>query len=128
MDDEVDLLNRANMSRDVFDDCHISNEYISHNTTFKFEFHHNKDRFTKQIRNQLMNILEINMKDYYEKTWGWDIIEKTNEIFAGDSKFIIIRNVSNEIVAWCMFKFDWDDLDGNYTSAIPLLLVNYTCN
>lgn len=59
---------------------------------------------------EMFEIFQRNMKCLYEKTWGWDSKSKKKEIFATDSKFLVLT-VSNDIIAWVMFKFEWDDMD-----------------
>lgn len=110
--DESETLKRANAATDVLVKCDISAVLTVEKGSFNLEYCFTRDQIQKKDRNQLMSLLETNMKEYYDKTWGWDRAEKTNEIFSNDSKFLILRSASTQsIAAYIMFKFDWDDLD-----------------
>jgi len=117
--DESETLKRANAATDVLAKCNIPDIIVIDKGTpqsFKLQYLFTRDQIDKKYRSQLMSLLETNMKGYYDQTWGWDLAEKTNEIFSADSKFLILRSSTTEssqqsIAAWIMFKFDWDDLD-----------------
>lgn len=67
------------------------------------------------------------MKELYEANWGWKEIEKKSELFNGDSRFICVyeavksedsdtsdasgMKVNRDLVAFVMFRFEWDDED-----------------
>ena len=113
--DESETLKRANAATDVLAKCNIPDVIAIDKgspQSFKLQYFFTRDQIEKKHRSQLMSLLETNMKGYYDQTWGWDLAEKTNEIFSADSKFLILRSAeSQSIAAWVMFKFDWDDLD-----------------
>ena len=78
----------------------------------KIECHQNMKQIKEDERFTMLQILESNMKAIYEKTWGWNLQSKSNELFSNTSKFIICREIgSNEIMGYCVYKFEWDDMD-----------------
>lgn len=113
--DECETLKRANAATDVLAKCNIPTTLTADNgspQSFTLQFFFTRDQIEKKYRSQLMSLLETNMKTYYDQTWGWDLAEKTTEIFSSDSKFLLLRSATTQtIAAWVMFKFDWDDLD-----------------
>ena len=63
-------------------------------------------------RKLIFSQLETNVRAFYEIDWGWDPNERKRELFSASSKFIFVVNPDDdEVLAWVMFKFDWDDVD-----------------
>ena len=63
----------------------------------------------QQEKNKIWELLEKNVKDYYEATWGWDSDSKKKELFDPGAYFLIVTSRDNELVAFSMFKLCWDD-------------------
>ena len=84
----------------------------------------------------IFRILEENMKSWYTKNWGWKEIEKKKELFHPNSRFLCvykrpssvdcdttlkdlnlscsaapIMQISDELIGFTMFRFEWDDED-----------------
>ena len=66
---------------------------------------------SKEIKEPIYSLLEVNMRSFYESTWGWDRDSKTKELFSPSSYFITLTTTDSELVAFAMFKFSWDDED-----------------
>jgi ribosomal protein S18 acetylase RimI-like enzyme len=112
--DEEDILRVSQAATNVLDDCNIPNTLRDgQGDEFDLIFYHTRDQLSSGIRGQLMKMLETNIRTYYEQTWGWDDASKRKEVFANDAKYLMIRHPNDDktVVAWVMFKFDWDDLD-----------------
>lgn len=86
-------------------------------------------------KNLIYQLFEDNMKTWYLKNWGLNVIEKKKELYNPNSRFICVyksatltntpstessvpeikssTDVSseNELVAFAMFRFEWDDED-----------------
>ncbi len=67
---------------------------------------------------KIMSILEGNMRSYYERTsWGWNEAEMNKETLHSLNRFVILStsnnsaDIENDIVAFAVFRFDWDDED-----------------
>ena len=63
----------------------------------------------QQEKNRIWDLLEKNVKDYYEATWGWDSDAKRKELFDPGSYFLTVTSHDNELAAFSMFKLVWDD-------------------
>ena len=113
-DEESEKLKSANACMNLIEECKLD-AYLLDNIAnkYKIEIIPSINNIQPQDKSILLQIFETNMKSYYDQTsWGWDIKTKTNEIFSYNSKFIILRHLhTNDIIAWCVFKFEWDDLD-----------------
>ena len=89
---------------------------------------------TEAEKVMIYQLFEINMKDWYEKNWGLKEIEKKKELYNTESHFICVHKSSglpqkknpessgssdseqedkegNELVAFAMYRFEWDDED-----------------
>ena len=63
-------------------------------------------------KSRIFILVERNMKEQYEKNWGFKPEEKKKELFHAASRFLILRmKETSEIVAYAMFRFEWDDDD-----------------
>ena len=98
-------------------DDHIINidrRYIDTNKDYNIKCMKSSQLTIKQ-KELIFNLFEKNMKEMYEKTWGWNKDDKMKELFSSTSKFLIILNKNNEIeeeiIAFSMFRFEWDDED-----------------
>jgi len=77
---------------------------------------------------KIFEIFENNMRVHYEETWGWNRNEKMKELFHPAARFIVVTNAKgvetnlqynsvdipidpSEIVAFTIYRFDWDDED-----------------
>ena len=108
--EESEKLELANSCVDIMSKCKLSES--SNLDQFKIEIYHTINQLQTVDKSSITEIFENNMKDIYEKTWGWDWPSKKNELFSHTSKFIICRQLdSNEIIGFSIFKFEWDDLD-----------------
>jgi N-alpha-acetyltransferase 40 len=109
--DEVDFLNRLGLSKqqEIIDleSCRCED-------------------IPMQEREQMVQMVENDLKDFYNDAWGWDREDKKKELFANVSRFLVARsktggtdidkvnkNISGkekgEIVGFAMFRFCWDD-------------------
>lgn len=114
-DESIDICaakNIANESLNPIADAGISEKLEVNGQVLKLEFKCLM-ALSVPLRKQLFTQLETNVREFYEIEWGWNENERKKELFAADSKFILLYNESNgnELVGWSMFKFDWDDLD-----------------
>lgn len=51
---------------------------------------------SKEVLNQLMDLLRENMKEHYEASgWGWNEKKKLRELKDEDARFIILRDASD---------------------------------
>lgn len=91
---------------------------------------------SKSDQTAIFNLLESNMKPWYELNWGWREVEKKKELFHPNSRFLcaykrpssvncdaILTNtpsissptsaneVDEELIGFVMFRFEWDDED-----------------
>lgn len=73
---------------------------------------------TLRTKFKIMTILEENMKSYYERTsWGWNEAELNKETLSGLNRILLVsthqnfQEVENNMVAFAIFRFDWDDED-----------------
>jgi len=75
-------------------------------------------------KEEIFNLLQVNMKDLYEQTWGWNKDEKWKDVFHPESRLIVVSvsPISSEefgttepsvktISAFVAFRFTWDDED-----------------
>ena len=87
-------------------------------------------------KEEMFNLFEINMKQQYLQNWGWNPLEKRNEMFHPMNRFLCVYESTEEmkgeggedgvvdktifelkqipyserkLVAYTMFRFDWDD-------------------
>jgi len=87
-------------------------------------------------RERIFAIFEANMKDHYMATWGWNPVEKRNEIFHPMSRFLLVHPHEDQpgvqavdgaaesvcgvfpapavqrripILGYTVFRFEWDD-------------------
>ena len=63
----------------------------------------------QQEKNKIWDLLEKNVKEYYEVTWGWDADSKKKELFDPGSYFLIVTSRDGELAGFSMFKLVWDD-------------------
>ena len=89
---------------------------------------------TEAEKDRIYQLFEINMKDWYEKNWGLKEIEKKKELYNTESHFICVHKSTglteskvvesfgssaseqegiegNELVAFVMYRFEYDDED-----------------
>lgn len=64
-------------------------------------------------KEEIFAITEMNMKNLYiESQWGWNALDKRNELFHPLSRFLIYFDESlNKIIGFIMFRFEFDDED-----------------
>ena len=89
---------------------------------------------TEAEKVRIYHLFETNMRGWYEKNWGLKESEKKNELYNTESQFICVYKSTsltgskdvkscnssasvqndtegNEMVAFAMFRFEWDDED-----------------
>lgn len=110
--DENELMRLAASASDLAGAVGIPSHYEAGDKVLSIEFKRSVD-LSKELKSDMMIMLEENVRTFYETTWGWDPDAKKKELFARDARFLIIRDPSLDdlMVGWSMFKFDWDDVD-----------------
>ena len=117
MDDSYDegaRLSLAIESQDIITDSGLPTSIVSANgksydVSFMFS-----PQSSEPCRTAMFELFENNMKQMYEETWGWNRETKLKEIFARDSRFLVVEETIvgiTSLVAWMMIKFEYDDLD-----------------
>ena len=110
-DDVIELMKRATSIDDHLHHLGIdSNINININKKYTLKCVKSSCLTTPQ-KNDLFALFEANMKDMYDKTWGWNKEDKIKELFAPTSKFLMIEDNddADKIVAFTTFRFEWDD-------------------
>ena len=73
---------------------------------------HSEDELPVADKMAIFDIFAANMRDHYVSSgWKWDEAEKHKELFHRLSRFLLIKDESNKIVAYSMLRFTWDDDD-----------------
>ncbi|KAK2461863.1 hypothetical protein APHAL10511_006326 [Amanita phalloides] len=63
-------------------------------------------------RNDLCVIFEANMRNLYtNSSFGWNPAEKHRELFNAKSRFLMTFSAENNLVAFCMFRFETEETD-----------------
>jgi Acetyltransferase (GNAT) family len=100
--DEELLIKLSNDCEDHVSVCQLDKTFnASNGKSFVVSCVHS-NKLNEADRNEIYTILEDNMKDYYEKTWGWKEVQKRDELFHPNSKFLCIHeecDVSNNVDA-----------------------------
>mmetsp|Transcript_31420 Transcript_31420/g.53021 ORF Transcript_31420/g.53021 Transcript_31420/m.53021 type:complete len:212 (+) Transcript_31420:55-690(+) len=115
--DETEILHAANEAQDLLKEVGISQEFkaTSINGDELYEvLSARPQELTLQQRQSIMNTLRSNMQAMYESAgWGWKEAEKSSEIFHLAARFLYIVNPSKseEVLAFTVFRFEWDDDD-----------------
>ena len=78
------------------------------------------DQISMQQREQLVDMVEADLKDLYNDAWGWDRPGKIKELFASTSNFMVAKDSQGKIVGFIMFRFCYDD---NEEPEFPVLYV-----
>ena len=113
--DETMLLSASRSCAGHLSTCGLSDEWNG----FKIKNKMPND-LSKSEQEKFYLMLEKNMKLWYEKNWGWKEMEKKKELFHPDSRFLCVYKSSpstgdleptEELVAFVMFRFEWDDED-----------------
>ncbi|CAF2116748.1 unnamed protein product [Rotaria magnacalcarata] len=65
---------------------------------------------SNEYRKQIIELFEINMKTLYEQSSvGYDFVEKQEELFSDQSRFLLILSSSTkDLLAFAHFRFDMD--------------------
>lgn len=114
--DMIELIRTASAIDDHMKHMNINDiiTYIDSNKEYKIKCM-KASQLSIQQKEMLFNLFEKNMKEMYEKTWGWNKDDKMKELFTSASKFLMIIAEKNEneeeIIAFSMFRFEWDDED-----------------
>jgi GNAT superfamily N-acetyltransferase len=66
---------------------------------------------SKSEKDSIIDLTEVNVRSFYEATWGWDKDAKSKELFHPSSYFLLVQSADQALVAFSMFKFTWDDED-----------------
>jgi ribosomal protein S18 acetylase RimI-like enzyme len=110
-DDMIELMKRA-----ISIDDHLLNNGIDSNLIINDNKQYTikcikSPSLTPQQKIDVFALFEANMKEMYDKTWGWNKDDKIKELFAPTSTFLIIQDDvnNNKVVAFTMFRFEWDD-------------------
>ena len=132
-EDNLDMVTLLSVSQSCSDHMSVCNLQQDRNAPL-IESKRSED-LSKLDRISIFNLLETNMKLWYEKNWGWRETEKKKELFHPNSRFLcaykrpssvnsdtnltksslpspIAPNaVDNELIGFVMFRFEWDDED-----------------
>ena len=123
--DETEIFKAAKSCEDHLEECDFDPEWNGYVLKCK-----SASNLTDSDKVGGYKIFEDNMKTLYEENWGWKEIDKKKELFFRDSRFICVykapkaeENSTNDIsskdfssndsnlVAFVMFRFEWDDED-----------------
>ena len=92
-------------SSDLYHIIQSSNNPLSNK--YQIEFYH-AIHLSNEYKKQIVDLFENNMKDFYEQSNdGYNSIDKRNELFSNQSRYLIIL-VENVIIAFVHFRFDMD--------------------
>ena len=111
------LLRLANSLTDLLAVCKIDSSV--NDNVYTLKVYTTKDLSISQ-RESIFALFENNMKDLYATTWGYNREERQKELFHPMSRFLCVEKeggekagegVENvtEIVAYTIFRFEWDD-------------------
>ena len=105
------VLRRANADGDVRTSANLSQNVELAGATYEVLCIKAADLSSKQ-KVTIMDILRDNMRTMYEENgWGWKEVEKRKEVFDKRSRFILLQDSKQEVVAYVIFRFEWDDED-----------------
>lgn len=128
-DDNVILLPSPPSSIDHFDRCGLDKEWNGLSFSCQMSAH-----LTEAEKATIYQLFKTNMEEWYKKNWGLKDSEKKKELYHTESHFICVHKITglthsehlkscgssalvqegeeeNELVAFAMFRFEWDDED-----------------
>jgi len=60
----------------------------------------------------MIAIYESMMRPLHEScSWGWNLEEKKSEFTDSSNRYLLLLTESSEIAAFCIFRFEFDDLE-----------------
>jgi GNAT superfamily N-acetyltransferase len=135
--DPVMVMRLANSIKNLMGVCKLDEEYTSEKTGDKFEL---ESKMTGELsyeeKEEIYKLFEVNMREYYEKTWGLKREEKMNELFHPMSRIFCMYSKDDTtsettadsdagaaaassgnakvgsrrtLAAYTIFRFEWDD-------------------
>lgn len=66
------LLVTANACEDYIAECGLPPTFSIDEVDYQLSSHTHASTIPEDDRNQLFDIFEVNMRDFYERIWGWD--------------------------------------------------------
>jgi ribosomal protein S18 acetylase RimI-like enzyme len=83
-------------------------------TMYGYEFYASAREMSTRDRDWCFEVTETNMRAAYERTWGWDAMEKRRELNNGAARFVLVRaRESGRPVAFVHFRFEREDEDAD---------------
>lgn len=128
-DDDVTSLPSSPSNIDHFDRCGLAKEWNGLSLSCQMSAH-----LTEAEKARIYQLFKTNMGEWYKKNWGLEDSEKKKELYHTESHFICVHKITglthskdlksygssasvqedkgeNELVAFAMFRFEWDDED-----------------
>ena len=79
-------------------------------SAYAFEFYAGVREMSEEDREWCFDVTRRNVREAYERAWGWDAVEKRRELNNHAARFILAREVrSGERAAFVHFRFERED-------------------
>ena len=121
MHDPVMIIRLANSLKDLMGVCKHSSEMNHNEESFVLESRM-ATSLSFEEKEEVYGLFELNMRTYYEKTWGLKKEQKMNELFHPTSRLFCVyaapttddgkeeeMSKKGQLVAYTIFRFEWDD-------------------
>lgn len=110
--DESYLIKVANASDNVLIDSGVQKtEIIGIDVTYQITCF-NGPSLPSKLATSVFQLFLDNMKSFYQSSsWGFDETEKKQDFRNPMNRYIIVLDKSDDLVAFCLFRFEYDDED-----------------